>query len=44
MMRDSSALASMAVSNCLIERAVGAPGAGAGDEARIYLLGHGGIA
>jgi len=44
MMRDSSALASMAVSNCLIERAVGAPGAVAGDEARIYLLGHGGIA
>ena len=43
-MRDSSALAAMAVSNCLIERAAGAPAAQAGEDATIYLLGHGGIA
>lgn len=44
MMRDSSALAAMAVSNCLIERVPGAPGAQPGETVTIYLLGHGGIA
>jgi molybdopterin molybdotransferase len=43
LMRDSSALAAMASSNCLIERPARAQAAQKGDAARIYLLGNGGI-
>ncbi len=42
MMRDSSALAAMAASNCLIERPAGASASQAGDHVRIYLLENGG--
>jgi molybdopterin molybdotransferase len=42
-MRDSSALAAMAASNCLIEIAPNAPAAAAGTMARGYLLKNGGI-
>ena len=41
---DSGALASLALANCLIERAVGAAPAQAGDKLVIYPLGNGGIA
>ena len=44
MMRDSSALASMALSNCLIERAANAPPLQAGENVMIYLLQAGGMA
>lgn len=42
--QDSGALAAMAASNALIERAVGAPAAAAGTPVSVYLLGNGGIA
>ncbi|MDE2595312.1 MAG: molybdopterin molybdotransferase MoeA [Sphingomonadales bacterium] len=41
--QDSSALASLAASNVLIDRAAHAPPAATGDEVQIYLLGNGGI-
>ena len=43
-MQDSGALAALARSNALIERAPGAPPAGAGSTVRIYLLENGGNA
>ena len=41
---DSGALASLAASNCLIDRAVDAPAAGVGEQVWIYPLDNGGIA
>lgn len=43
-MRDSSALAAMAASNCLIEHEAHAPAAPAGEYVRIHLLENGGSA
>ncbi len=42
MMRDSSALGAMALSNCLIERVAGASAAQSGERVRVYLLENGG--
>lgn len=42
--QDSSALASLAFSNALIDRPAGAPAAPAGCSVPVYLLGNGGIA
>ena len=42
--QDSSALASLAFSNALIDRPSGAPAAEAGSSVPVYLLGNGGIA
>lgn len=42
--QDSSALASLAASNALIDRAAGAPARPAGEAVPVYLLGNGGIA
>ncbi|TCM22204.1 molybdopterin molybdochelatase [Novosphingobium sp. PhB165] len=42
--QDSGALASLAISNVLIDRPARAPVAGAGDPVRVYLLQNGGIA
>ena len=42
--QDSGALAAMAASNALIERAADAPALQAGTSVSIYLLGNGGIA
>lgn len=44
MRQDSGALASLADSNVLIDRPVGAPMAAIGDPVRVYLLQNGGIA
>lgn len=43
-MRDSSALAAMAASNCLIEHMANAPSAAAGDRVKIHLIENGGSA
>lgn len=43
-MRDSSALAAMAASNCLIEHMANAPSAAAGDRVKIHLIENGGTA
>ena len=42
--QDSGALAAMAASNALIERAIDAPAVAAGQPVSVYLLGNGGIA
>lgn len=43
-LQDSGALSALAASNALVDRAAGAPPAGAGDEVRVFLLENGGMA